>query len=490
LNLYQIHLKEKGKKPLNIDISGFYKKKEIHSLIDQLRDYSAKLSGRDKSFAHKFSSWRLDTKVLPYHCTFSIILVGLLLLYGSYCCIAYDFFRKDYIAQFNALGAEPNQIENAWPHYVQAAVNYTKLQENLQKIIKDNLNSGQLNLTNDQGDNLRKWFNQNTSSWESLKKGVSIDYCNATYEHISPFDCMDKHDFSNPSDHGYGQIRDLYVNVNAGRRAGVLDMDWFDLFQMQLTSSKHFIKGKTFIDQFLGYGMLKRSIELFTEQDSYELEDLQKARKLLKAHFPDGLPLLSIDGEVLITCSVYGHMINLKKIPVQSPLNPVFFMLGSRAGSEAFIKKRFTFILEQAQKGIEVEPKGFSINNFLIMRNRFFRILEGSIAKSYAVFRKADTGMLAAYVIFDLEEYRLIKGCYPGNVSQLREAGLTSQLPDDPDSDSKIIYRNDGQRAILYALGQNGKDDGGYKNDKDCDETRDDIIFWQRPLKEEPTAVP
>ena len=277
------YLKEKGKKPLNIDISGFYKKKEIHSLIDQLRDYSAKLSGRDKSFAHKFSSWRLDTKVLPYHCTFSIILVGLLLLYGSYCCIAYDFFRKDYIAQFNALGAEPNQIENAWPHYVQAAVNYTKLQENLQKIIKDNLNSGQLNLTNDQGDNLRKWFNQNTSSWESLKKGVSIDYCNATYEHISPFDCMDKHDFSNPSDHGYGQIRDLYVNVNAGRRAGVLDMDWFDLFQMQLTSSKHFIKGKTFIDQFLGYGMLKRSIELFTEQDSYELEDLQKARKLLKA---------------------------------------------------------------------------------------------------------------------------------------------------------------------------------------------------------------
>ena len=45
-------------------------------------------------------------------------------------------------------------------------------------------------------------------------------------------------------------------------------------------------------------------------------------------------------------------------------------------------------------------------------------------------------------------------------------------------------YFNDGQRAILYAVGKNGIDDGGYKDDRDCDQERDDIIYWERNLEE------
>jgi len=62
-------------------------------------------------------------------------------------------------------------------------------------------------------------------------------------------------------------------------------------------------------------------------------------------------------------------------------------------------------------------------------------------------------------------------------------------LPDDPDSKGKIIYRNDEQRAILYAVGPNGKDDGGYNDDKNSNKRRskkrDDIIYWERNFKEE-----
>ncbi len=119
------------------------------------------------------------------------------------------------------------------------------------------------------------------------------------------------------------------------------------------------------------------------------------------------------------------------------------------------------------------------------MRNMLFGILEGSTAKVYRVSQRADTNLMAAYFLLDLEEYQLIKGGYPEDVSLVRQAGLTSQLPDDPDTVGKIIYRNDGQRAILYAVGQNAKDDGGYKDDRGSDKKRDDIIYWQRNLKED-----
>jgi len=475
---YKIHLKEKGKKPLRVNLRAFYKKKEIHSLMKQLRDDTAKASGRDKSLAHKLNLW-LGVIFVEYYPAFVIIMISLMLLYTSYCCIDYDFFRTDYTAKFNALGADPNQPENAWTHYVNAAVNYKYPEDDFQNIIKDSLKSDQLDLTEDQKDNLRKWFNENSSSWASLKKAASIDYCNITYERISLLDNTDRDDFSSPFNTGYGQIRYLYSNVDACRLAGIIDLDWLDFFQMLLTSSKHFVNGKTFMDQLIGYGMLEKSIKLLEKQDSYELEDLQKVRALLKEHFPAHLPPLKIEGEILTTCGTYAHMRNLKKIPVQTPLNPMLMVTGSPTGTEAYTRKRYSAVLEQARKGIEVEIE-FSIISFPIMRNLFFSILEGGTARVYKVSQKAATNLLAAYVLLDLEEYRLTKGSYPVDVSQLRQVGLTSELPDDPDTDGKIIYRNDGQRAILYAVGENAKDDGGYKDDKGSDQKRDDIIFWQR----------
>lgn len=475
----QIHLKEKGKKPLHINLTSFYKKKEILSLIKQIRDYSVEVSVRKRSLIHKLSPWEIETRLGKYFFVFFIIFVVLPLLYASYCCIDYDFFKKDYIALFNALGADPNQSENAWSHYVQAAVNYKKLEEDLQEIIDDNLKSGHLNLTDEQEDDLKKWFEENKSSWSSLKKATSINYCNIAYENISLVDSMGRDDFSNPSDTGYRQLRHLYSNINACRLAGILDLDWFDLFRMQLTSSKHFTNGKSLIDQLVGYAMLRRSIKLLAKQDNYELDDLQKVRTSFEENFPDGLPSLSIEGEIFMICSSFERMINLKKIPVQTPLNPMFLMFGSSTGSEAYVRKAYTTILELAQKGLEVEPKGFSIINFPIMRKMLFSILEGNIPKVYKVSERADTNLLAAYFLLDLEEHQLIKGCYPADVSQLRQVGLTSQLPDDPDTNGKIIYRNDREKAILYAVGKNAKDDCGYKDDKE----KDDIIYWQRNLK-------
>ena len=482
---YQIHLKEKGKRPLHVNLEGFYKKEEIRSLMKQLRDYLVKVSGQDRSLVSKIGFGRLGIILGKYCSALFKIVIGLLVVYTSYCCIDYDFFREDRISRFNDIGADHSQNENAWPYYVQAAVNYTDLEESFQKDIKNSLESGQLDLTDKQADDLKRWFNENASSWASLKKAVSINYCNATYEQMSLVDSMGREDFSSPSDTGYSQIRHLYSNAKAGCLAGVLDLDWFDLFQMQLISSKHFANGKTCIDQLVGYEMVRKSIKLLAEQDSYDLEDLQKARKMVREHFPAGLPSLSIEGEILIVCNFYDDTFSVLNIPIQTPLNPMFLMYGSSTGVDAYVRKHYTAVLEQSRKGIAVEPKGYSITGFPIMRNMFLSVLDESIARVYKISQRACTNLLAAYFLLDLEEYQLIKGCYPVDVSQLRQAGLASQLPDDPDSDSEIIYLNDSQRAILYAVGANNKNDGGYKDDKGSDQKRDDIIYWQRSLKDE-----
>jgi hypothetical protein len=468
---YQIHLKEKGKKPLRINLYGFYKRKEICFLLRQLEDYSVKVSGRDVSYVYS-------------HRLISLVSIVSLLFYTSYCCIDYDFFKRDYTAQFNGLGSDSSQSENAWPYYVEAAVNYTDLEDDLQEIIEDSPRHGQLELTDGQVDALRKWFNENTSSWASLKKATSINYCNVTYECTSFFDITNRDDFSSPSDVGYGKIRRLYRNVNACRLGGVVDLDWLDLFQMQLISSKHFVNGKTFIDQLSGYIMLARSVRLLAGQEGCQLHDLQKTRGLLKEHFPTGVAPLSVEGEILMFCSTYDDAINEHKIPVQTPLNPMFLLCGSATGAEASVRRHYAAILAKAQKGIEVEPERFSIIDFPKKRQFLVNLAGKCVASAYKMSKLADANLLAGYFILDLEEYRLMKGCYPVDNCQLREAGLTCQLPDDPYADGKIIYRNEGQRAILYAVGPNAKDDGGYRDDEGLDEQRDDRIYWQRDLKE------
>jgi len=420
-----------------------------------------------------------------YGQAFCMIAVGLVLLYASYCCIDYDFFKTDYVARFNQLNVDPNQPENAWPYYVLAGANYEELQEELEHKIRNIRKPDQSELSSDEIASLQEWLDKNTSSWESLCRATSIPYCNATYKHISLLtSTTDQDDFSSPSDAGYGQIRCLYKNTCACHLAGLIELNWFDLFQMQLISSKHFTNGKTLIANFVGYGMLSSATKLLSQQDSYQLDDLRKARELLKEYFPANLPSLNIEGEILILCSSHDNMINMKKIPVQSPFNPLFLFFGSAGGTEKHLRKKFMTELDQAKKGIEVSQKSLGIADMFRPGRSFIGFFGGSFYKAYKISQRAHANLLAAYVLLDIEEYYLKERSYPENIPQLREAGFISQLPDDPDTDSTIIYRNDSQRAILYAVGPNSKDDGGYRDDKGCDEKRDDTIYWQRNLTE------
>ena len=175
-------------------------------------------------------------------------------------------------------------------------------------------------------------------------------------------------------------------------------------------------------------------------------------------------------------------MIKQVKIPVQTPLNPMFLLFGSAGGTEAYARKYYASILEDARKGIKAELSPFSVLHFPVMRTMLFDISGPIIVKIYRLSQRTETTLSAAYLMIDLERYHLLKGCYPEDILQLKEAGLTCELPVDPDREGNIIYSNDGDRAVLYAVGENGRDDGGYRDSRKSDEKRDDRIFWERDL--------
>ncbi len=95
----------------------------------------------------------------------------------------------------------------------------------------------------------------------------------------------------------------------------------------------------------------------------------------------------------------------------------------------------------------------------------------------------ADSSVSACEVIFELEEYKVEEGGYPASISELIDAGYEVELPDDIDGEGKIKYLNDGSRSVLYGVGENGKDDGGYYDGKEDEGDRDDRIYWERDEK-------
>lgn len=485
LNCYQIHLKYKTKKPFNINLYGFCKKKEIHSLMKQLRDYVARTMGQDRCLTYKVKCVHWAFERFGYAYVFFVrLLLFAALLYTSYCCIDYEFFGKDYTLLYNNLDADLTQTENAWTYYVQAAQSYVDLDEDLQKLLRNENSVEKQDLAEQQIEQIKNWFSDNSLAWANLKQAASIKYCNAAYDDISFNNDSNNHDFSSPGDSGYGQIKHLYSNLSYASHAGIIDVYWLELFKLQLASAEHFANGKSLIDQLVGYAFLGNCVGILADQDDYCQDDLMGARVLLKEHFPNGMPLLNTEGEVLITCSTINSMYNFKRIPKQTPLNPAFLMVGSNSGTDKHVRCLYADALEKAQQGIEVESEGFSVLSFPLMRNALLNVVEPAIGMPYKVSQRTNTTLSAAFIVINLEEYYLMKGCYPKDIQQLGDVGLRCKLPDDPDTDGCVIYSNDGKRAILYSVGKNGVDDKGYKDSKNSKGERDDIIFWKRKLSE------
>jgi hypothetical protein len=89
----------------------------------------------------------------------------------------------------------------------------------------------------------------------------------------------------------------------------------------------------------------------------------------------------------------------------------------------------------------------------------------------------------AAVTVIALKRWRLEKGAYPDDLTQLINAGYLQKLPLDPYSDKPLVYRKNGDDFLLYSVGRNFTDDSGRWGRKERGGIRrwaaeGDTVFW------------
>jgi hypothetical protein len=248
--------------------------------------------------------------------------------------------------------------------------------------------------------------------------------------------------------------------------------------------------------------------------------DLERLRHHLSQLYPEGYPLLNMEGERLAFLDVIqrsfteggpggGHLIPTQwvefteSVPsdvdanVRRLLMPLYTAVSmTHAGrDETIAKLNEIFELESKIAGMtpyERHTSGISTVDEMMYKScspaRFFVIhLLGPVShrsSEFAYWNKAlhDVTM----TILALKQWQIDKSAYPPGLCELVRDGFLEAWPMDPYSDKPLVYRKTGDDFTLYSVGPNFTDDGGQSGTDRDGRARNwtdngDTVFWPLP---------
>ena len=408
------------------------------------------------------------------------ISIFLLIVFQSYCCIQDSYSEKiDTYAMYNAIGSQQDQKENAWDYYSKAAACYIELDEQVQIKLKKNVNADNYILDEQDEKILKDWYIDNLDTLELIKKAGSINYCHAEYD---PFP---KSESRNKYDKDFSLITSFIRNLYRGYIAGVLTYDQLELFDMLLSTARHFSNERALYSSLISYGFVKLAITSIDSVNNLNDEKINLLKLRLNHYFPDNIRRINFQAERIEDYSTY-RVISESPInpPYPTPFNLFYILAGTQKSYISKIDKQFDIIEDKIKNNITItEAPDKKIPSFNILS--FQNIINGKILqRAYRSSREASTVLNSADLIFALEQYKIVTGTYPADISDLTESGYEAVLPEDAYSPgNKIIYRNDGVRAVLYSVGKNRIDDKGHNTRNKPDNKLKDHIYWERILK-------
>ena len=102
---------------------------------------------------------------------------------------------------------------------------------------------------------------------------------------------------------------------------------------------------------------------------------------------------------------------------------------------------------------------------------------------------RVKTMRLGLLTVLALTRYEKDKSKYPESLDVLVEDGYLKEMPNDPYSDSSLVYKRTDESFILYSLGENLTDDEGqiiYRDDGVIKQwaSEGDWVFWPVPQSE------
>jgi hypothetical protein len=449
------------------------------------------------------------------------VLILFFILYTGWFLTGRPTVNVDYLAVFNQMNRPQVQGEdNAWPHYEKAIALFVEPDTELNKdTISKRTGFGDLN--DEEQQKIRKWVELNESAWQEFVAGSSKSYCYREYEY-DPNAGEQKWLFSVLLPHlaatknlarlGIWRAR---VQIDANQPKQAIE----DCLAIARCGSHWQGKG-TLIEQLVGLaisGLACGEILNIVEAKSFSATDLKHLQQQLLQIYPQGYPLMNMEGERLCLMDVVqhifteggpggGHMVPYKlgslgdittgyeeESVVRLPFYTAAAMV--HAGRDETIAKG-NEIYDRLEKHAKMspyerrisDPNGIDAMILALPKYRFFllQMLMPALDRASDIAYWGRAHYQATVTVLALQQWRLEKNEYPAKLDELVTAGYLRELPMDPYTDKPLVYKKTDDNFILYSIGPNFKDDGGkYGTDKKGKQKlwadEGDAVFWPVP---------
>jgi hypothetical protein len=385
--------------------------------------------------------------------------------------------------------------DNAWPRYEKAIALFVEPDTELNKdTISKRIGFGGLNEEEQQ--KIRKWVELNESAWQEFVAGSSKSYCYREYS-------------CDPNDKEKWLFSVLLPHLAATKNLARLGI-WRARMQIDANQPQQAIEdclsiarcgshwqGKgILVEQLVGIAVSSLGCEeMLSIVGTKELSpvNLRRFQQQLLQIYPQGYPLMNMEGERLCFMDVVqhifteggpggGHMVPYKLGSLEgitdsgyeevSVVHLPFYTAAAmvHAGRDETIAKG-NEIYDRLEKHAKMspyerhisDPNGIENMISTLPKYRFFllQMLMPAVDRASEMAYRGRALHEATVTVLALKQWRLEKNEYPAKLDELVTAGYLKELPMDPYTERPLIYRKADGNFTLYSIGPNFKDDGG-----------------------------
>jgi len=375
-------------------------------------------------------------------------------------------------------------------------------------------------LTDTEYEYIGPWVSKNEAAWQEFVAGSSKSYCYREY----------KYDPSHEEKWLLGVLLPHVSTLRSLARLGIWQAR-IDIHKGQVQQAledylavaragRHWQGKGTLIEQLVGIAisaLAHEEILHITATQNLSAIDLKHLQQQLTQIYPQGYPLVNIEGERIGFMDTVqhvftgggpggGHLVPSKWIQLSDQSKYVaerelkIFMPLSTAASMVHARRdetvaKFNEIFGKLTENAKMSPcerhrRNVDSDNIILTlpKYRYFLIhfLLPAFDRISDLGYRSKTLHEATVTILALKLWRLEKGEYPANLDELIAAGFLKELPMDPYSNKPLIYRKTNDDFILYTVGSNFTDDEGQSGKDSQGRSRKwmdngDTVFWPVP---------
>ncbi|MCP4611960.1 MAG: DUF456 domain-containing protein [Planctomycetes bacterium] len=369
------------------------------------------------------------------------------------------------------------------------------------------------------------WIEKNEAAWREFITGSSKSYCYREFQLPDGVEDMLLWEIS------YSYLNSIKRLASVGIWRSRIDLEQGQIQQsigdcLAIARAGSHWKGRgTIVKQLVGVVMSRLAYDeifhILTVQ-KFSADDLKRLQKQLSQMYPQGYPLLNMEGERIAfedtiqrlftkggpggghlipqKTEMLGNIYDVEDLAEDIPIGKKFFKSAALTSMCLLHARRDATIsagnqiYKQAEMVAKMNPyerhgRDFSSTEDVIdsMPRYRYELLEYLIPAAGRISELSYQGKAlheATIAILAIHRWRLEKEEYPATLDELIETGYLKELPLDPYSDKAFIYQKTGDNFVLYSVGRNFKDYGGKVFEEDGNVQKwgahedGDAVFW------------